>query len=69
MRLSKTKCAVLLEAFKQFATKPYDQVTFTELESWQELHHEDARNERRRRSDQLEYRNRRRITANRINYR
>ena len=33
MRLSKTKCAVLLEAFKQFATKPYDQVTFTELES------------------------------------
>lgn len=33
MRLSKTKCAVLLEAFKQFATKPYDQVTFTELEA------------------------------------
>lgn len=33
MRLSDTKCAVLLEAFKLFATKPYDQVTFNELEA------------------------------------
>lgn len=33
MRLSDTKCAVLLEAFKLFATKPYDQVTFSELEA------------------------------------
>lgn len=33
MRLSNTKCAVLLEAFKLFATKPYDQVTFNELEA------------------------------------
>lgn len=33
MRLSKTKCSVLLEAFKLFSTKPYDQVTFTDLEA------------------------------------
>lgn len=33
MRLSDTKCAVLLEAFKLFATKPYEQVTFNELEA------------------------------------
>lgn len=33
MRLSKTKCSVLLEAFKLFSTKPYDQVTFSEIEA------------------------------------